>query len=206
MELSEHDRALNAALEELPKQPHSIPTFAKLGLSEYFYKHRSHLTTVHSSASSKQAISTAAGVSKKTFQEIQDGAAAPSTAPVKVEHVAFAKLKRALKTCRATLRAMDASASDLRKLSAALKAKAQNSADSELAALQSKRAAEVDLARAHFASFDEDFLAFLSEADLLGDATSDDLLEERAASAEAYDKKASEHLDCFRRIKATIKP
>lgn len=204
MELNEHEQLLEKTLEGMPKQPHSNPAWANLGLSEYFYKHHSHLLSSHTSSSSKEATATAA-VSKTAFQEIQDGAAAVAVSVVKVEHVAHVQLKRALKTCRAALRTMDAAASDARKLAAALKAKSQKTEDAELAEVHNKRAQEVDLCSAHLQTFTGDFLTFLAEADLLDDATSDDVLVEQTGTAEAFTKKADLHLDCVKRIKATIK-
>lgn len=204
IELNVQEALLDEVLEGLQKQPHSNPAFEKAGLYEYFYQHHSQLKSVHTSSSSKEATSTAV-ISKTAFQEIQDGAATVS-GTVKVEHVAHAKLKGALKICKVTLRSMDSSASDSKKLSAALKAKAHKSGDAELAAMQSKRAAEVDLASSTFNVFHDEFLAFVAGADLLDDTTSDDVLSERAAEAASFTKKAGEHLDCSKRIKATIKP
>lgn len=204
LDLNDHEHLLDQLLEDLPQQPHSNPAWAKLNQKEYFYKHHSHLKSAHTSSSSKEAVCTAV-VTKTAFQEIQDGAATARHAPVKVEHVAHGKLKLALKTCKTALRAVDAAASDARKMSAALKAKAQKSGDCEAAAAHAKRAAEVDLASANLLTFNDALLTFVAESDLLDDATSDDALADQTADAEAYCKKADEHLDCFKRIKATIK-
>ena len=204
MELSEHERLLDALLADLPKQPHSSPAWAKLDQYEYYYKHHGHLKSLRAASSSKQATC-AADIDKAAFQEIQDGAAAPSAA-AKADNVALANLKRALKSCRTALRASDAAASDARKLSAALRAKARKSADSELAALLTKRADEVDRAGAHLLTVSDELLTFLAEAELLDDATTDSFLAEQAANAEALIKKAGERRDCLKSIKAAGKP
>ena len=205
VEMNEQEALLDAVLADLERQPHSMPALAKAGAFEYFYTHYGSLKSLHTTASSKEATSSAA-ITKAAFQEIADGQAAVSSAGVKVEHVAHGQLKASLKACKSVLRTMDASASDSKKLSAAPKAKAAKPGDADLPTFSTKRAAEVDTASSHFASFHDEFLTFVSESDLLDDATSDEDLTEETKAAAAFTAKAQEHLDCFKRIKSTIKP
>ena len=179
---------------------------AKAGQAEFYYKHIGHLTVAHGSKTSKEATSTAA-VARQTFQDIRDGSStASSSAAVKVEHVALTTLKNKLKLCQKSLRLMDASANDTRKVMAAFRAKAARSTDADQSSLLNRRAQELDLANAHFLTFQDDFLAFAAEPSLFDDATNDDQLQDKASSAEAFLKKSAEHLDCLKRIKAATKP
>ena len=120
--------------------------------------------------------------------------------------MAFTTLKNKLKLCQKSLRLMDASANDTRKVMAAFRAMAARSSDADQASLLNRRAQELDLANAHFLTFQDDFLAFTAEANLLDDATNDEQLQEKTNSAEAFLRKSAEHLDCLKRIKAATKP
>ena len=206
MEVVEHEVLLNKLLSDLPTQPHSNPAWAQAGQAELHYKHIGPLTVAHGSKTSKEATS-AAAVSGQTFQDIQDGNSNSTVkTAIKVEHVALTTLKNMLKLCQKSLKLMDASANDTRKVMAAFRAKAGKTTDCDQSDLLNRRAEELDLANAHFLTFQDDFLAFTADANYLDDSTSDDQLQDKSSCAEAFLKKSTEHLDCLKRLKAAAKP